>query len=139
MLMKNKEPIDGYTNGRPCFYAFKDQSTGLFWMIPFSSQVSKYQKYYNSKIKKYNHCNTIVFGYVLGHEKAFLIQNMYPVTTKYIENAYIDKSSKIPVRIDGPLEKELVKKSKHILALHRKGHKIIFPDVLSIESKLLNN
>lgn len=139
LLMKNKETINGYSNGRPCFYAFKDHSTGLYWMIPFSSQVSKYRKYYNSKIKKYNHCDTIVFGYVLGHEKAFLIQNMCPVTPKYLENAYIDKSSNLPVRINGSLEKEIIKKAQHILALHRKGIKIIFPDVLSIESKLLNN
>ncbi len=138
MLMKNKEPIDGYTNGRPCFYAFKDQTTGLYWMIPFSSQVKKYRNYYNSKIQKYGKCDTILFGHILGHEKAFLIQNMCPITPNYIENTYIDKKSKLPVRIEGSLEKELIKKAKHILALHRKGIKIIFPDILSIEEKLLN-
>lgn len=94
-------------------------------------------QYYNSKLKKYGKCDTIVFGHILGHEKAFLIQNMCPITPNYIENAYIDKNSKLPVRIERFLEKELIKKAKHILALQRKDIKIIFPDVLSIEANLI--
>lgn len=48
-------------------------------MIPFSSRVSKFTGIYNKKIQKYGKCDTIVFGDVLGHRKAFLIQNMEPV------------------------------------------------------------
>ena len=62
---------------------------------------------------------------------------MCPITPNYIENAYIDKNSKLPVRIERFLEKELIKKAKHILALQRKDIKIIFPDVLSIEANLI--
>ena len=58
----------------------KDSNTQLFWMIPFSSQVSKFKGIYNKKMQKYHRCDTIVFGEVLGHEKAFLIQNMCPIT-----------------------------------------------------------
>ena len=80
MLMKNKETISGQPHDRPCFYAFEDQRTGLYWLIPFSSQVAKYRRYYNTKLQKYKCCDTITFGEVLGREKAFLIQNMCPVT-----------------------------------------------------------
>ena len=69
-----------------CFYAFRDEKTGLFWMIPFSSQIGKFRGYYNFKIQRYGKCDTIAFGEVLGYEKAFLIQNMCPVTEKYIKN-----------------------------------------------------
>lgn len=124
---------------RPCYYAFKDSSNHLYWMIPISSQVLKYRKYYNDKVAKYKHCDTIVFGEVLGHEKAFLIQNMFPITSQYIKNEYIDSNAGIPVRITRSLEKELREKAKRILALQRRGFHIIFPDVLTIESKLLNN
>lgn len=48
-LMKNKETVNGQAHDRPCFYTFKDNSTGLYWMIPFLSQVSKFKKIYNSK------------------------------------------------------------------------------------------
>ena len=137
-LMKNKETINKEVHDRPCFYAYKDNLTGLFWMIPFSSQVCKYKKYYNAKMAKYKRCDTIVFGNVLGHEKAFLIQNMCPITPQYIKNEYIDAVSKKAVRIDGRLEKEIVEKAKKVLALQRNGIKLIFPDVLAIEEKLID-
>lgn len=84
-LMKNKETVNGQVHDRPCFYAFQDNSTGIYWMIPFSSQISKFKKIYNRKMRKYKRCDTIVFGEVLGHEKVFLIQNMCPITSKYIK------------------------------------------------------
>ena len=137
-LMQNKETVGGHPHDRPCFYAFKDEKTGLYWMIPFSSQVNKFKGYYNSKIKRYGKCDTIIFGEVLGFEKAFLIQNMCPVTEEYIKNEYIDKKASVPVRIDGRLEAELISKAKKVLALHRKGVNLIFPDVIKIERELLS-
>ena len=102
-------------------------------MIPFSSQVSKFKGIYNKKMQKYNRCDTIVFGEVLGHEKAFLC----PITEKYMKNEYLDSAANIPVRVDGRLEKELKDKAGKVLALQRKGAKLIFPDVFSIEQELL--
>ena len=89
------------------------------------------------KMQKYHRCDTIVFGEVLGHEKAFLIQNMCPITEKYMKNEYLDSVANIPVRVDGRLEKALKDKAGKVLALQRKGAKLIFPDVLSIEQELL--
>lgn len=120
------------------FYAFQDSNKGIFWMIPFSSQVNKYRRYYNQKVSKYGNCDTIVFGNILGHEKAFLIQNMCPVSSEYIKNEYFDTQANIPVRIDGVFEKNLIKKAKKVLALQRKGIKLIFPNVIDIENRLLN-
>ena len=137
LLMQNKESVNGQAHDRPCFYAFQDQSTGLYWMIPFSHDVAKYRVHYNKKIQKFGRCDTIDFGYVLGHEKAFLIQNMCPITQNYIKNKYIDGRSSTPVRLDGVFERNLISKAKKVLALQRRGVKLIFPDVLSIEAKLL--
>lgn len=138
-LMRNKETVAGQVHDRPCFLAFFDAVTGLFWMIPFTSQVGKFKKYYADKMKRYHRCDTIAFGYVLGHEKAFLIQNMCPVSVKYIKNEYIDGIAQIPVRIDGALEKDLIAKAKRVLLLQRQGKRIIFPDILAIETALLQD
>lgn len=137
MLMQNKETINGQSHDRPCFYAFKDSTSDIYWMIPFSSQVPKYKKYYDSKMQRYRRCDTIAFGEVLGHQKAFLIQNMCPITAAYVKNEYIDSRANVPVRIDGAFEKELMEKARRVLALQRKGVKLIFPDVLSIEKCLI--
>lgn len=133
-LMQNKEIIQGQPHSRPCFYFFKTNSSDIFWMIPFSSQIQKYSKVYEHKVKKYGNCDTIVFGNVLGYRKAFLIQNMFPVTSKYIDSEYIHCAT--PVRVAGSLEKELMRKAKKVLALQRKGFRLILPDVLSIERAL---
>lgn len=135
-LMQNKETLNGQAHDRPCFYAFEDETTGIYWMIPFSSQTNKFRRIYNNKMQKYNRCDTILFGKVLGREKAFLIQNMCPITDEYMKNEYIDSAANVPVRIDGVFEQTLISKAKKVLALQRRGSKLIFPDILSIEEKL---
>ena len=137
LLMQNKAMVNGQPHNRPCFCAFEDKTTGLHWMIPISHEVSKYQNIYNDKVQKYGYCNTIVFGDVLGYKKAFLIQNMCPVVLKYISCEYIDKKSNTPVRVNGAFEKKLIKTAKKVLNLQRAGVRLIFPDVLRIESELL--
>ena len=138
-LMGSTEKVDGITKDRPCFYAIYDEETSIYWMIPFSSQVNKYRRIHDDKVKKYKRCDTIVFGEVLGHEKAFLIQNMCPIIPRYIHNEYIDKNGETPVsvKVDGVVEKEIITKAKKVLALKRKGINLIFPDVLTIESALI--
>jgi len=136
-LMRNSEKINGEIHDRPCFYSFLDNKTNVYWMIPFSSKVLKYRKIYNDKITRYGKCDTIIFGEILGHAKAFLIQNMCPVIPKYIQNEYIDKNSNTPVKVNGIFDKEIISKAKKVLSLQRKGNKLIFPDVLTIEKALI--
>jgi hypothetical protein len=114
------------------------KKTIMEWTIPFSSQVSKYRKEEKKKIERFKFCNTILFNEVLGHEKAFLIQNMCPVIDLYTKNKYIDSLSVTPVKIDYNFEKKLIKTAKDVLEKVRRGNKyIVFPDILSIEKVLL--
>jgi hypothetical protein len=62
---------------------------------------------------------------------------MCPITQAYIRNEYLDGNN-VPVRINGVLEQELIKKATKVLKLQRLGKKLIFPDVLSIEASLIN-
>lgn len=136
-LMSNKETAKGISHDRPCFCAFQDGKSGIFWLIPISSQIQKFRCIYQNKVNKYGRCDTIDFGYVLGHQKAFLLQNMCPATDKYIKNEYFDPVHMNPVMLDGAFERQLIQKVRKVLALQRKGIPLIFPDVFSIESKLL--
>ena len=136
-LMQNKEYEDKQLHNRPCFFAFRDKKNGLLWLIPISSKVSKYRAVYERTIARYGKCHTIVFGEVLGHEKAFLIQNMAPATEDYIDKQYLDSATLCPVRIDGRTEREIIKKARKVLEMERHGVKLLFPDVFEIEKKLL--
>ena len=134
-LMRNKDTIDGIPHSRPCFLAFPDsQNPLIFWLIPISSKYMKYQKIAQAKIEKRGRCNTIRFGTVLGRNAAFLIQNMCPVTERYL-TAYIDKNDQ-PIRLDDRVVEDVTKNAREVLSIARRGAKIIFPDVFAIYQEL---
>lgn len=134
-LMQNKDMIDGIRRSRPCFLAFPDsKNPSIYWLVPISSRYEKYQKIAQSKIEKYGRCNTIRFGTVLGRNAAFLIQNMCPVTEFYL-TAYIDKN-KVPIRLDDRIVEDVTKNAREVLAIARRGAKVIFPDVFKLYQEL---
>lgn len=134
-LMQNKDIINGVPHNRPCFFAFKDSKiTDIYWIVPISSKFEKFKQIEQKKIKKYGHCNTIRFGMVLGRNTAFLIQNMCPATSKYL-TAYIDKNE-CPIRIDDRVAFDVEKNARSVLAMAKRGAKVIFPDVFKIYNSL---
>lgn len=140
-LVKDKELCANKERGtkRPCFYCFKDSKyQNLIWFIPISSKLEKYKKIYNKKIERTGIVDTIVFGYVEGEERAFLIQNMFPTTPKYIIEKYIKQHR--DVIVNEKLNKELQIKASKILKLMEKGYdKIVFPDITNIKNILLKD
>ncbi len=135
--LKPNKSVDENDNvhNRPCYYAF--QENDILWMVPVSSQIQKYERIYNRKIKNGKDCDTIVFGYVKGNKNAFLIQNMIPVTENYVNNIYIDKSTGLPVELNKNLKKEINAKVRKVLRLTRNNlAKIVFTPILEIEKKL---
>ena len=140
-LMKNKE------NGikRPCYYCFKSkENEKIIWFIPVSTKIDKYEKIYNNKIQKQKELgknpsvDTIVFGYVANTYSTFLIQNMFPVTEKYIECKYI--KNKVEITVSNRLQEEIVFKANKVLNLYNHGMKnIVFPDIDNILKNLDNS
>ncbi len=63
---------------------------------------------------------------------------MCPITSEYVKIECIDSNAKVPVRVNGVLEKKLKEKASKVLTIQRKGSNLIFPDVLAIESKLIS-
>ena len=106
-------------------------------MIPVTSQVEKYRKIYTQKIKKFKRCDNLVFAKFLNKEAVFLIQNIFPITDKYILNQYVDKNGNA-VEISYKLSFEIRKKAKHIVRGVRLGIKgLVFSDILKIEEMLI--
>ena len=140
-LMQNKEN----RNKRPCYYCFKSKKyDDIIWFIPVSTKIEKYQKIYNYKIQKQiklgkkPSIDTIVFGNVANTYSVFLIQNMFPVTKKYVESQYI--KNKIAIRLSNKLQTEVIYKANKVLNLYNHGMKnIIFPNVDKILEQLLSN
>ena len=141
LLMKNSEGV----HSRPCFYAFPDrQRPYIFWCIPISSQIEKYENIVQRKLQRQMDrgvrkpkCNTIRFGDVMGQRRAFLIQNMFPVTEEYITEPYIDRNTKNPVTVDPKTERDVCTNAKDVLKLVMRGYRqLIFPNIMEMVQQL---
>lgn len=136
-LMQNKEIHKGKEHNRPCFYAFYDEDSQIYWLIPISSKIEKYKQIYEYKMKKNKICDTIVFGNVLGYQKVFLIQNMFPIIPQFVDKEYKNNLNR-SVSITKTLQKEINEKARKVLKLQRLGINLIFPNVIEMEKQLLN-
>ncbi len=130
-LMKNHE--NGKT--RPTYFCIKNNDSPILWFVPMSTKVDKYRKLQEQKIKKNGICDTIVIGKYRRIEAAFLIQNIFPITEKYIDHIDTIRNKAVPV-VEGT-QKEILEKVNKIFMLKKKGINLIFPDVDKIEKKLL--
>ena len=123
-------------HNRPCYYAFKEDN--IFWMIPISSEIQKYEREYQKSLTRYGKCDTISFVYVKGNKNAALIQNKIPVTNKYIDKVYTYAGTNTPIEINEKKKKELNAKARKVVRLARIGKKLTFTPILDFEKKLLD-
>ena len=117
-LMANKGN-DIERGGRPCHYCFKEMN--YYWMVPISSQIEKFHEIYNKKVEKRGYCDGIRFGYVNGNERAFLIQNCFPITEIYIDEEYKINNNSVSVTISEKFSKELNGLIRKVIRLYNKG------------------
>lgn len=130
-LMKNKEK----GNYRPTYYCKMDNNTGLLWMVPMSSNVTKYQKIYDKQVDKYGKCLTIVMGKYDGKRAAFLLQNMFPITEYYIDHVHTKRGNPVPVHTT--IQDIINKNIRQLLQLIRYNKRVVFPDIKKIENIML--
>lgn len=119
-LMKNHE--NG--NTRPTYFCIKNTNSKVLWFIPMSSKVEKYKKIQEQKIKKSGVCDTIVIGKYRRKESVFLIQNIFPITEKYID--HIDTIRNQAVAVVEGTKKEITYKVNKIFTLKSKRNKSNF-------------
>jgi len=133
-LMQNKE--NG--NKRPCYFCFRDlEDEKIIWFVPISSKVDKYKAIYEKKLQSKKKVYNFVFGKVLGKEKAFLIQNIFPTTEEYIENVY--KNKECDVEITEALKENIISVSMNVIKLAKKGINIPFYDIIEMKNILLSS
>ena len=121
---------------RPTYFTTKDKRTGLLWVIPMSRQVNKFSQYVQKDISRYGECLKIVIGDYTGVKAVFLLQNMFPILPKYIDHIHLIKNNPVPVNSN--LQSIINSNFRKILRLHRKGIKIVFPDISRLEKLMLD-
>ena len=126
-LLQNK----GIGHGRPCYCCEKSPETGLYWMIPLSSQRKKFREKHDKTVSRYGRCTTIVLGQYADKGAAFVIQNAFPVTEKYVERAFVKQQKPMPVQCK--IQRMIYKKFQNCLSIHKKGVKIFYTDIYRAE------
>lgn len=144
-LLQNKAATTDGQHNRPCFFVFDDsQEQEIYWCVPISSQIDKYENIREHRLSKMRErgmenpiCHEIAFGKVIGESRAFLLRNMFPVTEKYIENYYVGRDGK-PVTISEQSANFIRNSARKLLTQHNNGQRyIFFADIMQIKRGLL--
>lgn len=141
-----KDFPDPYLKGnkeanRPHYYAIFDDTTKLYWVIPMSSRVEKYEQIISNRVSKGKPCDILHVAKLDNDKKsAFLIQDIFPVSEKYLLRQYTINGNHLRITSE-KLSATIDKKAKKTLAMIRKGVKFFDTqaDVLYIEKKLIEN
>ena len=131
-LMKNHES-GAY---RPAYLCLKDRKTGLLWVIPMSSQIEKFRTIVEKDTVRYGKCVKIYIGEYANKQNAFLFQNMFPILPKYISHIHTIQQNPIPA--SQKLQTILDRIFREVLRLHRRGSKVVFPNITRLEKLMLD-
>lgn len=121
---------------RPYYLAIK-QHTGIYWLVPLSSQLENYRVKIQAAEKLHGESVFYHIAKVKGKESVFLIGNAIPVTEEYIAGPFTVAG--IPYVLGNKEEiKAIRSKLNRYLALVRSGKLHPAVNILEIEHKLLS-
>lgn len=98
-------------------------------MVPISSKTEKYKALYGEKKKKYKEYAGLRFGYVNGKYRAFLIQNVCPMSEEYVACQYMIENNTVPVTINDKLSAEINGIVRKVIRLNKRGVRIVLTDI----------
>lgn len=117
----NEKYMQNKGENRPHYYAIKDKD-GLYWMIPISSKVEKFQ----AKIAEIEarsgsgSCFLFAIAQVAGKDRAFIISEMFPVTEDYILRPYTIRGTPLVIQNSG-IKKNIQAKALRFLKMVNRG------------------
>ncbi|MDR3258681.1 MAG: hypothetical protein LBT51_03590 [Fusobacteriaceae bacterium] len=141
--MNIKVPDNGLLwnkTGRPTIIVFPHPTNeNLSICIPLTSDKNNHYKNREClKIKKYGKCNTIIFDNFNGVENAYLIQNMFPISNKYIHHSFRSKGGN-DYYLNKKLSGKIFDNAKKVFEYYKKGVKNeILTKFNEIEEVLVN-
>ena len=138
-----EDMADPYLKGnkagnRPHYYCFEDTNTGIYWMIPLSSQIDKYKRIVEKKEKVGKPCDILhIVKLDDSRQSVFLIQDMFPITDGYIEREYTIAGNHLMLTSEHTV-KEIEQKAKKVMGMLKRGVKFTptQPNVIAILEKL---
>ena len=119
---------------RPHYMAFFDTVTSLYWLVPCSSKVGKYEKIIEQKQKNRKPTDSIKVVKIQDKKTVLLFQDMFPTCARYIKEQYVRGGQAVFIA-DPKMVAELEKTAKKIIGLLKRGVRFTptQPDIYTIE------
>lgn len=123
---------------RPHYFAFLDKETGLYWLVPCSSKVEKFEHLIRKKKEQHKPTDTIRIVKIFDRKTVLLFQDMFPATAQYIDGQYIKGGQAVRIA-DPKLIQELEKTARKTIGLLHRGVRFTptQPDVVRIERLMI--
>ena len=123
---------------RPHYFAFLDNETGLYWLVPCSSKIEKFERLIQKKKEQHKPTDTIKIVKIFDRKTVLLFQDMFPATARYIDGQYIKGGQAVRIA-DPKLILELEKTARKIIGLLHRGIRFTptQPDVIRIERLMI--
>ncbi|MDR1460430.1 MAG: hypothetical protein LBI78_02160 [Campylobacteraceae bacterium] len=123
---------------RPHYLALQDIATSLYWLVPCSSKVEKFEHIIKQKQLNHKPTNGIKILIIRSRKTVLLFQDMFPIDEKYIEKQYIRDNEPVMIA-DTKIVAELERNAKKIITLLRRGIKFTptAPNIKHIEKLML--
>ena len=118
---KDKKLMKNHENGntRPTYFCIKNTNSKILWFIPM--RVLKLKNIRNCNNKRYKKM-VFAIGKYRRKESVFLIQNIFPITEKYIDHIDTVRNKSIAV-VEGT-QKEITTKVNKVFKLKSKRYKL---------------
>lgn len=134
---------DNKDGNRPFYYCIEEEINGIkmYWMIPLSSRVEKYKNIIAKKKAQHKPTDGLYICKLPNDKQsAFLIQDMFPVTIKYIEREYTINHNHLLLMKSQDID-AIKQKYKRVLRLIKNGVKLTptSPDVNKIIKDLIKD
>lgn len=123
---------------RPHYFALQDLQTGLYWLVPCSSKVEKFERLIERKRNQHKPTDAIRIVKIFDRKTVLLFQDMFPVLASYIDGQYLKGGQ--PVKIADPrLIQDLEKNARKVIHLLHRGVRFTptQPDAVRIEALML--
>jgi hypothetical protein len=119
---------------RPHYMAFLDTATSLYWLVPCSSRVGKYEKIIERKRVNRKPTDSIKIVKIQDNKAVLLFQDMFPTSARYIKEQYVRGGQAVYIA-DLKVVYELEKTAKKIINLLKRGVRFTptQPNILTIE------
>jgi len=105
---------------RPVCYCIPGAEPGLYWMIPLSSRVQKYENLMQKRASQGKRNDILHIVELAGKRSVFAIGDIFPVTEEYINREYTIDGVHVVIR-DNKDKRVIEEKSKKILELIHRG------------------